>query len=161
MGVLKTLLNRLLQRNRRLAFLYFMIVRKKLKYPIESFFSYWYYFSFKPVTCCEISYGIKHLGEKHTILPHPIGIVIGKRVVLGENCVVYQNVTIGGKSLTDLSSPVLGNNITVFANAIIVGDIKIGNNVTVGAGSVVTKNIPADCIVAGNPARVINKEKTQ
>lgn len=58
----------------------------------------------------------------------------------------------------DLERPVIGNNVTLGANVMILGDIKIGDNVTIGAGSVVTKSVPDNCIVVGNPARIIRQD---
>lgn len=49
----------------------------------------------------------------------------------------------------------IGDDVSVFAHAIIVGDVKIGNNVTIGAGAVVAKDVPDNAVVVGNPARVI------
>lgn len=71
---------------------------------------------------------------------------------MGDNCLVSQNVTIGwGKGGT----PKIGNNVEVYAGAIICGGISIGDKVKIGAGAVVTKDIPSNCTVVGNPARII------
>lgn len=51
--------------------------------------------------------------------------------------------------------PILGNNVDIYANAVIFGGIKIGNNVKIGAGAVVNKDIPDNCTVIGNPLRII------
>lgn len=51
--------------------------------------------------------------------------------------------------------PIIGDNVSLGCNVTIIGGVHIGNNVTVGAGSVVVKDIPDNCIVAGNPAKVI------
>lgn len=130
-------------------------LRRWLRLPMECFYSFKYYLSFRPVRNCDITRGIAYLGKKRTILPHPVGIVIGNGVILGENCIIYQNVTIGGKSLSEFAYPVIGNNVTIFANALIIGNVKIGDNVTIGAGTVVLKDIPDNMIVIGNPARMI------
>lgn len=71
---------------------------------------------------------------------------------MGDNCLVSHNVTIGwGKGGT----PKIGNNVEVYAGAIICGGISVGDNVKIGAGAVVTKDIPSNCTVVGNPARII------
>lgn len=51
--------------------------------------------------------------------------------------------------------PTIGNNVSIGANANIIGDIAIGDNVIIGAGSVVVKDVPDNCVVVGNPAKVI------
>ena len=83
---------------------------------------------------------------------HPVGIVIEKGVQIGCNCRIFQNVTIGR---WHDALPKIGNNVVIFGNSVIIGDVEIGDNVTIGAGSVVTKSIPANKIVAGNPAKII------
>lgn len=71
---------------------------------------------------------------------------------IGENFRCIHGVTVGKK---EGKRPVIGDNVQVFANAIIIGDVRIGNNVTIGAGAVVVKDIPDNAIVVGNPARII------
>ncbi|MHC5217992.1 serine O-acetyltransferase [Enterococcus sp. LJL128] len=85
-----------------------------------------------------------------------IGVVIHTRSVIGENCIIDQCVTVGGKNLEE-NVPRVGNNVYIGAGAKILGDIKIGNNVVIGANAVVTKNIPDSCVVAGVPGRIIKE----
>ncbi len=79
----------------------------------------------------------------------------------GKNCQIWQNVTLG-KAKTDVkgfsSLPTLGDNVKVCTGAIVLGDIFIGNNVTIAAGSIVVKSVPDNCVVAGNPAKIIRKD---
>jgi serine O-acetyltransferase len=87
------------------------------------------------------------IGERFKIA-HPIGIVIGADVTIGSDVVVWQNVTIGAKGSNDCDKqyPVIGNNVRIFAGAVIVGGIKIGDNAIIGALSFINQNIPENCI---------------
>ena len=91
------------------------------------------------------------------VFPHPIGIVIGEDVVIGENARIYQNVTFGshGKYNRPRQYPKTGANIIVYAGAVIVGDILIGHNVTVGANAFVNRDVPDNAIAVGNPCTII------
>jgi serine O-acetyltransferase len=84
------------------------------------------------------------------VFPHPYGIVIHSETVIGENTIVMQQVTMGGKSLINpRGAPALGENCYVGAGAKILGQVKIGNKVTIGANAVVTKDIPDGSVVVG------------
>lgn len=74
---------------------------------------------------------------------------------IGSNCSVNQLVVIGWTDRT--RGPILGDNVSVKAGAKILGPITIGNNVVVGANAVVTKDVPANCVVAGVPAKIIRR----
>lgn len=104
--------------------------------------------------CCFIP-NLQRLLDNNTKFAHPIGVVIDEDVIIGKNCCFYQNVTIGKKYGTHGGSPVIGNNVRIYANACVIGDIKIGDNAVIGAGSVVTHDVPANAVVAGNPAKII------
>lgn len=121
----------------------FSILGIKIKIPIN--------------TCCSLP-DPKILSKKNIEFPHPIGIVIADCAKLGNNCVIFQNVTIGGKTRTGKNGfPTIGDNVIIYAGACIIGDVKIGNNVQIGANSVVIKDVPDNCIVAGVPAKIIKK----
>ena len=95
---------------------------------------------------------------KNVNFPHPIGIVIHPEAIIGEKCVIFQNVTIGqGKYNVDRGRqvPKIGNGTVIYPNSVIVGGIDIGENSIIGAGSIVIKDIPPNVVVAGNPARII------
>ena len=86
------------------------------------------------------------------LLPHPVGIVIGRDVIIGDNCIIYQNVTLGQK---EDQFPVVGDNVTIFAGAQIIGNLRIGSNAIIGANAVVLKDVPESSTAVGVPARII------
>ena len=86
------------------------------------------------------------------ILPHPHNIQIGVGCVIGNNVKIYHNVTLGQNHN---AYPVIDDNVTIYPNACVFGDIIVGANSVIGAGAIVNKNVPPNTVVAGNPARVI------
>lgn len=123
------------------------------KSVLNYFLSHYYYNSSRIVRLNDIRKSVYYLAARKTRFPHPIGIVIGYGVTLGVNCVIYQHVTLGGKTLNGAKNneyPTIGNNVVVYANAMIIGDIKIGDNVVVGAGAIVTKNVANNSLVVGH-----------
>lgn len=96
---------------------------------------------------------------KNFFIDHGMGVVIGETAVIGDNCLVYQGVTLGGTGKEKgKRHPTIGNNVTLGAGAILLGNISIGDNSNVGAGSVVIKSAKENSTLVGVPARVI-KEK--
>lgn len=84
------------------------------------------------------------------------GVFISKESSLGDNCVIFQNVTIGRNAKGE--APFIGNNVLIGANSVIIGKVTIGNNVKIGAGCVVSIDIPDNSVVVMNHPRVlINK----
>lgn len=84
------------------------------------------------------------------VFPHPYGIIIHSKALIGQNTIIMQQVTIGGKNWNDpVGVPKIGNNCYIGAGAKILGDLQIGNNVTIGANAVVTKDIPDGSAVVG------------
>ena len=94
-------------------------------------------------------------------IAHGIGLVIGGGTIIGQNCDVRQNTTFGGNySKTDAQGrelPVLGDNVSVGAGAVILGPVHVGDNAIIGANAVVVDDVPANMIVGGVPARVIKQ----
>ena len=89
---------------------------------------------------------------------HRHGVMIGPSVI-GRNCVVYQNVTIGQRVAGgDHGVPRIGDDVWIGLGAVISGAITIGDGVTIAAGTVLSRDVPARCLVAGNPGRVIARD---
>ena len=102
------------------------------------------------ITGIEIHPGAK-VG-KRLFIDHGMGIVIGETSVIGNDCTIYHNATLGGTGKDKYKRhPDLGNNVMVGAGAKILGPIKIGNNVKVGANAVVLKDVDDNATVVGIP----------
>lgn len=109
-------------------------------------------------------YGIEiHPGAKigkGLMIDHGMGVVIGETTIIGEDCKIYHQVTLGGtgKEKGSKRHPTLGNNVVVGAGAKLLGDIIIGDNSRIGASAVVLKDCPPNSTLVGIPARIINKD---
>ncbi len=89
-------------------------------------------------------------------IDHGMGVVIGETTEIGDDVLVYQNVTLGGTGNEQgKRHPTLGNNVVVGTGAKVLGSIRIGNNVKIGAGSVVVHPVPDNSTVVGIPGRVV------
>ncbi|MDT7943289.1 MAG: serine O-acetyltransferase [Dehalococcoidia bacterium] len=106
------------------------------------------------LTGIEIHPGAK-IGEG-LFIDHGMGVVIGETAEIGDNCHLYQGVTLGGTSTKRTKRhPTLGNNVVVGAGAKIIGAVTIGDNAKIGAGSVVVSNVPPNATVVGVPGHVV------
>lgn len=86
-------------------------------------------------------------------------IVINARAVIGENCNIAHNTTIGQSNRGKKQGcPTIGNYVWIGTGAVIVGNISIGNNVLIAPNSYVNNNVPSNSIVLGNPCKIIAKE---
>lgn len=93
---------------------------------------------------------------KGLFIDHGTGVVIGETTIIGDNCTLYQGVTLGGTGKEQgKRHPTLGNNVLVGAGAKVLGSFKIGDNCRIAAGSVVLQEVPANCTVVGIPGRVV------
>ncbi|MGF1538036.1 MAG: serine O-acetyltransferase [Elainellaceae cyanobacterium] len=106
------------------------------------------------ITGIEIHPGAR-LG-KGMFIDHGMGVVIGETAILGDYCLIYQGVTLGGTGKeSGKRHPTLGCNVVVGAGAKVLGNLQIGDNVRIGAGSVVLRDAPSDCTVVGVPGRIV------
>ena len=90
---------------------------------------------------------------------HGAGVVIGETTIIGDNCVLFHNVTLGGTGKHQgKRHPSLGNDVFIGTGATLLGPIEVGDNVKIGANTfVVMRDIPSDCSVVGTPARIIRR----
>lgn len=92
------------------------------------------------------------------IIYHFGGIILNSHTIIGKNCTLRHNVTIGNKNKID-DVPIIGNNVNIGCGAVIIGKIIIGDNVNIGANAVVLHDVPDNCIAVGNPARIIKRNR--
>jgi serine O-acetyltransferase len=89
-------------------------------------------------------------------IDHGMGVVIGETTEIGDDVLLYQNVTLGGTgNERGKRHPTIGNNVVIGTGAKVLGNIRIGNHVRVGAGSVVIRSVPDNSTVVGVPGRVV------
>lgn len=92
-------------------------------------------------------------------IDHATGLVIGETAVVGDNCVLYQGVTLGGTGKeTGQRHPILEDGVMVSSGAKILGPVRIGANSKIGAGSVVLKDVPKNSTVVGVPGRLVRQD---
>ena len=95
---------------------------------------------------------------KSVFIDHGMGVVIGETAEIGNKCLLYQGVTLGGTGKEHgKRHPTLEENVVVGAGAKVLGAIRIGSNTRIGAGSVVVKDVGEACTVVGIPARIIHQ----
>lgn len=93
---------------------------------------------------------------KNLFIDHGSGVVIGETAIIGDHCMIYHGVTLGGVSLSQFKRhPTLENNVLVGAGAKVLGAITIGQGAKVGANSVVTKDVEPGTSVVGIPAKTM------
>ena len=111
------------------------------------------------LTGIEIHPGAK-IGRRFFI-DHGMGVVIGETAEIGDDCTLYQGVTLGGTSWNKgKRHPTLGNNVVIGAGAKVLGPFKVGDNARIGSNSVVIKEVPANATVVGVPGRVVEAGAT-
>ncbi|SFI40969.1 serine O-acetyltransferase [Albimonas pacifica] len=88
------------------------------------------------------------------MLPHPTGVVVHPDTVIGPNCILFQNVTLG-TNYGRRGAPRLGGHVDVGPGAVVLGPVTIGDHALIAANAVVLSDVPPGAVVAGAPARVI------
>ena len=98
---------------------------------------------------------------KGLFIDHGCGVVIGETAEIGDNCTIYQGVTLGGTG-KDVGKrhPTLGDNVMVGAGAKVLGPFKVGNNSKIAAGAVVLHEVPENTTAVGIPAKAVAKKNT-
>lgn len=149
------------------------------KSPLEVYFLYpglkatrshrkahWFYTHHMPLIARAISQACRrrtgieiHPGAKigrRLFIDHGSGVIIGETTEIGDDCTIFQGVTLGGTGKdSGKRHPTLGNNITVGSGSRILGPVHIGDNTKIAANAVVLNDIPDDCTVVGIPAEIV------
>jgi len=104
-----------------------------------------------------------HPGAKvgrRVFIDHGMGVVVGETAEIGDECTIYQGVTLGGTSLAKGAKrhPTLGRGVIVGANSQVLGGFTVGDGARVGSGAVVVKPVPPGATAVGNPARILHAE---
>ena len=97
---------------------------------------------------------------KGLFIDHGMGIVIGETVEIGNNCIIFHGVTLGGTGKhRGKRHPTIGNNVYIGANATVLGPIQVGDNSKIGAETVVINhNVPQNCTVVGAPGIIVRQD---
>jgi serine O-acetyltransferase len=97
---------------------------------------------------------------RRVFIDHGMGVVIGETAEVGDECTIYQGVTLGGTALVKGAKrhPTLGRGVIVGANSQVLGGFTVGDGARVGSGAVVVKPVPAGATAVGNPARILQAE---
>lgn len=97
---------------------------------------------------------------KRLFIDHGMGVVIGETAIIGDDCLIYHQVTLGGMSAKDEKRhPTLGNNVMVGTGAKVLGNIHIGDNVKIGANCIVIKDVEAGKTIIGVPGEILSKRQ--
>ncbi len=93
-------------------------------------------------------------------IDHGTGVVVGETAVIGKDCVLFHNVTLGGTGHhMDKRHPTIGNNVLIGTQATLLGPIFVGHNVKIGANTtIINRDVPSNCTVVGSPGKIIKLE---
>ena len=144
--------------NPNLHFMY--VLRKAQRYKKTPILGIWWRFVLRHY---QIKYGFQIYPETQIgeglYLGHWGHLVINPKAKIGKNCNIAQGVTIGQQNRGKYEGfPVIGDEVWIGPNAVIVGGITIGNNVLIAPNAYVASDVPANSVVVGNPAKWVNKE---
>lgn len=129
----------------------FMMLTKSKKIPLlPSMFQK----SIRVLFSCEIPSTVK-MGKGTKFVHNGLGVVVHGNAIIGENCRVYQNVTIGGRH--DRGCPIIGDDVFIGAGACVLGGITIGDGAMIGSNAVVISDVPPKAVVGGVPAKILKK----
>jgi len=104
--------------------------------------------------CADIR-NIRTIPKSTEFAHHAFGAVIGGDVIMGEHCIIHPGVLIGNRVPTDVPmQPILGDNVVVYHQSTLLGNIRIGNGAKIGAHSLVLKDVPENTTAYGVPAKV-------
>lgn len=96
---------------------------------------------------------------RRLVIDHGAGVVIGETAEIGDDCLIYQGVTLGGTGKqTGKRHPTIGNRVMISTGAKVLGPFKVGDNSRIAAGAVVLDEVPENCTVVGVPARVVRRD---
>ncbi len=95
-------------------------------------------------------------------IDHGMGVVIGETTIIGDNCTIYQGVTLGGTGKDKgKRHPTIGNNVVIGSGAKVLGPFKVGDNSKIAANAVVLSEVPENCTVVGVPGRIVKKDNVK
>ena len=97
---------------------------------------------------------------RRCFIDHGTGVVIGETVEIGDDCVMFHNVTLGGTGKhRGKRHPTVGNSVLLGTGAVLLGPISVGDRAKIGAGSFIRmRDVPADCTAVGMPARIVKRD---
>ncbi|MEE1043256.1 MAG: serine O-acetyltransferase [Clostridia bacterium] len=95
-------------------------------------------------------------------IDHGMGVVIGETTVIGDNCTIYQGVTLGGTGKDKgKRHPTIGNNVVIGSGAKVLGPFTVGDNSKIAANAVVLSEVPSNCTVVGVPGRIVKRNNVK
>ncbi len=99
---------------------------------------------------------------KGLFIDHGMGVVIGETTIIGDNCTIYQGVTLGGTGKDKgKRHPTIGNNVTIGSGAKVLGPFTVGDNSKIAANAVVLNEIPANSTCVGVPAHIVKRDNVK